>query len=474
VAITTPAAEDFLSLFGGRRNSQQPSISWKRGDLVVGTANTHAGAGFSEKLRVSSAGNIGVGVPGPQARLHLAGGVWDVGTTEGDFKIGSPTLRLKMGVALGGGGAGDARIRAQGGTNRLILGGGTTDMLVVQQAGVSVGTFDAPTEALVVNGRIKAGPLTVGAWPAGASYAWFGANTLDQTQAGNYALLQGTTDGPGRTYLNSPVDIRFRINNADKLILANNGNLSVVAPGTLSFGNDVRQMINLWDTAYGIGVQSGTQYFRAGGGNFAWFRAGVHNDAATNPGTGGIRLMALNAAGDLILSGRTNPSALSTGSPCRALVDFGNLLIINIGNDFNQGVQINSNLEVTGQARKPGGGSWAATSDIALKKDVRPLTGALDTLLQLRGVSFEWIEPEKQGNLTGRQIGMVAQEVEPVMPEWVGMDRHGYKELAIRGFEALTVEAFRDLQQKNDTLQAHNQALEARLLELETRLAANG
>lgn len=63
--------------------------------------------------------------------------------------------------------------------------------------------------------------------------------------------------------------------------------------GTLSFGSQVRQMLNLWSTAYGIGVQSSTLYFRTAG-NFAWYSGGSHNDAALNPG-GGVAQMVLNA-----------------------------------------------------------------------------------------------------------------------------------------------------------------------------------
>jgi hypothetical protein len=119
------------------------------------------------------------------------------------------------------------------------------------------------------------------------------------------------------------------------------------------------------------------------------------------------------------------------------------------------------NLVVTGTARKPGGGSWADLSDRKLKTDIRQLEGALDTLLQLRGVRFEWREPERHGNLTGPQIGMIAQEVETVLPEWVSTTPQGYKLLAIRGFEALTVEAFRELQAAYTALQARHDALEA-------------
>jgi hypothetical protein len=243
-----------------------------------------------------------------------------------------------------------------------------------------------------------------------------------------------------------------------------------IIPGRLNFGTSTRQMINLWSTNYGIGIQAGTQYYRSDG-NFAWFAGGTHNDATTNPG-GGRRLMALNGAGDLILSARTNPSANPNGSPCRALVDLGNQLVINFANDYSVGVQIASNLVVTGNAFKPGGGSWGVASDIRRKQHVQPLVRALDKLLRLRGVSFEWKEPEQQGNLTGPQMGLIADEVEEVFPEWISADSEGYKQLTVRGFEALVVEAFRTLKAENDHIKVQNQTLETRMMTLEAKLQA--
>jgi hypothetical protein len=269
-----------------------------------------------------------------------------------------------------------------------LLTNNTEQMRVQADGRVGIGT-NTPSEKLDVNGRVKSGALSIGPWPANGSYMYFGANTLAQTQAGNYALLQQALgDGTGTTFLNSPLSIRFRIGNNDKMVLENNGDVDIIPPGRLQFGALTRQMINLWGTGYGIGIQAETQYYRTDD-NFAWFSGGTHNDATFNPG-GGRLLMALNGWGDLVLSARTNPSANPNGSLCRALVDWGNLLIINYANDYASGVQIASNLTVTGAAFKPGGGFWGSSSDIRLKQNVQPLAGALDKLLRLRGVCFEW------------------------------------------------------------------------------------
>jgi trimeric autotransporter adhesin len=57
------------------------------------------------------------------------------------------------------------------------------------------------------------------------------------------------------------------------------------------FGNQGRQMLNLWNTEYGIGVQALTLYFRSFD-KFSWHRQGVHDDAEGNPG-GGTQIMQL-------------------------------------------------------------------------------------------------------------------------------------------------------------------------------------
>jgi len=107
-------------------------------------------------------------------------------------------------------------------------------------------------------------------------------------------------------------------------------------------------------------------------------------------------------------------------------------------------------LHVNGEAGKPGGGSWSVASDERLKKNIRPLAGALDKLLALHGVNFEYIDPAKVHELSGERMGLVAQEVESVFPDWVETGPDGYKRVTVRGLEALVVEALRELQQKQD------------------------
>jgi hypothetical protein len=120
---------------------------------AMSTAGSHTVSGNAALNGGASVGNIG---GARQSTLHIAGGIWDTATSEGDVKIGNATHRLKIGVATGGGGAGDARISAQGGTNRIMMGGGTSDVLSITPTGIGIHDI-TPALALNVNGDAQIG-----------------------------------------------------------------------------------------------------------------------------------------------------------------------------------------------------------------------------------------------------------------------------------------------------------------------------
>lgn len=84
----------------------------------------------------------------------------------------------------------------------------------------------------------------------------------------------------------------------------------------------------------------------------------------------------------------------------------------------------------------------------------------LGTLLELRGVTFDYKDPEAIHELAGERTGFIAQEVETVLPDWVE-DADGYKTLTIRGFEALAVEALRELRAEVERLRGVAERVEA-------------
>ena len=86
-------------------------------------------------------------------------------------------------------------------------------------------------------------------------------------------------------------------------------------------------------------------------------------------------------------------------------------------------------------------------SDLRLKENVRPLENATAALGQLRGVHFDW----RSG---GRSVGLIAQEVEAVLPDAVAVGPDGWKGINPTGVIALLVEAVKEQQTMIDELRA--------------------
>ncbi len=131
----------------------------------------------------------------------------------------------------------------------------------------------------------------------------------------------------------------------------------------------------------------------------------------------------------------------------------------------------------TGAALKTGGGAWGVLSDERTKTDIQPMTGTLDKLLKLKGHAYTYKPEFVQSGLAlpGTQIGLVAQEVEAVFPDWVTTGQDGMKQVTERSTTALMVEALRDLRAEKDAQIASKDAQIAaqgnQIATLEQRLA---
>jgi len=130
---------------------------------------------------------------------------------------------------------------------------------------------------------------------------------------------------------------------------------------------------------------------------------------------------------------------------------------LTVGDD----VKINGDLFVDGTLFADAFG----ISDVRLKKNIEPVRDALALLLKLQGRSFEWQDPKKAKR--GRTTGLIADEVEQVLPEWVVTTPTGYKAITTTGMDALVVEAIRELVLRCDSLAETNARLEERVAALE-------
>jgi len=90
-------------------------------------------------------------------------------------------------------------------------------------------------------------------------------------------------------------------------------------------------------------------------------------------------------------------------------------------------------------------GSSFQPSDERLKKDIKSSSYGLKELLSLRPVTYQWRDPEKHGQ--GTQVGLIAQEVQKIIPELVTARGHG-DELALNyvGLVPVLVKAIQEQQ----------------------------
>ncbi len=84
--------------------------------------------------------------------------------------------------------------------------------------------------------------------------------------------------------------------------------------------------------------------------------------------------------------------------------------------------------------------AWVTYSDIRYKTNIRPISNALDKINQLEGVYFNW----KSNNI--QEIGLIAQQVEPIIPEVVTTDSEGYKGLDYRKLTSLLIQGIKEQQ----------------------------
>ena len=90
------------------------------------------------------------------------------------------------------------------------------------------------------------------------------------------------------------------------------------------------------------------------------------------------------------------------------------------------------------------------SSDKRLKDNVIPITNPISKIMKIGGYTFDW--NEKQDTYSGHDVGVIAQEVEKVLPEVVETRENGYKAVKYDKMVPLLIEAIKDQQKQIDEL----------------------
>ena len=119
--------------------------------------------------------------------------------------------------------------------------------------------------------------------------------------------------------------------------------------------------------------------------------------------------------------------------------------------DSNGGqLNINDNTVITGILSVTDDITAFFSSDERLKDNITPIEDPLAKVLSISGNSFDWNDKSSH---TGKDIGVIAQEIEKVLPEIVTTRENGFKAVQYEKITPLLIEAIKELSHKVDELQ---------------------
>ncbi|MBN8247314.1 MAG: tail fiber domain-containing protein [Verrucomicrobia bacterium] len=145
-----------------------------------------------------------------------------------------------------------------------------------------------------------------------------------------------------------------------------------------------------------------------------------------------------------------------------------------------EGAVTTGSLLVSGSARRLDSSPvWDIFSDERLKQRIRPYEHGLDAILQLRTKRYEYVDDAVHRTSSGREeVGVIAQQVETVIPEAVKQGSDGYRTLNAGPIYWAAINAIQELNVRVEArdaeiagLQAQNRSMEERLAALEKLLA---
>ncbi len=347
------------------------------------------------------------------------------------------------------------------GTAWTLLGGGFwaasgNDIYNTNTGNVGIGTI-TPNNRIQVKDLInfndpklstflgyQAGQFNQGQKNTAVGYWALAKGGSQNTALGSYALSEVTTGIDNVAIGSSALDVNT----------TGSGNTAVGANALLS------NTTGVFNTAVGSGAQAlATGFYNTSVGDVSLYASsGTSNTAigssALNSNTSGQRNTALGAlsgylnqigSGNVFLGAGAGYSELGSN---KLYIDNSSTATPLIYGDFNANtITINGTLSATG--------CGGCVSDIKFKKNIIPIESALEKILKIRGVSFSWKEEEfkDRGFPKGRHFGVIAQEVEKVLPEVVSDNPYKEKTVSYTEIVPVLIEGIKELISENEALQ---------------------
>jgi hypothetical protein len=375
--------------------------------------------------------------------------------------------------------------------NATNLSGGGTSITSINASNISSGTIGSAYVSGAYANITGVGTVTSGTWQGNViANAYTSANSSNgastivlRDASGAFSAGVITANGSALSAINASSITTGTIDNARTTAASANGANTIVArdaSGDFSVdgitanwftGNGANlSAINASNVSTGTIANARTTAATANGastivlrGTSGEFSAGI----ITADGSGLSAINASNISSGTVgtarlATGTANSSTYLRGDQTWATVTSGITLTDDTSTNATRyplltantsGSISTANVSSTKLTYNPSTGTLSATvntasSDARFKDDVTVITNALEKTCQIRGVTYIRNDIE----VKTRHAGVIAQEVEKVLPEVIGTDADGYKVVAYGNMIGLLVEAIKELKAEVDAL----------------------
>jgi hypothetical protein len=437
----TPGSQNAWSLTGNAGTNPTTNFigTTDTQDWVIKTNN-------SERIRIKSDGNVGIGTNNPISQLQIVGTLTSQTTSTNNI-----TRAINDNNSL------------QRYTERLNILGSSTQLDLDPFSSDATGNLTyryfrhSNTTGSKAIQFLRGNGTTQGSAQIGVD----GATSYFQLQGGNFGI--GIPNPTGKFHVNNDVsgsDSSFVVTSDGKIgigtssptdkVVVQNGGVRINGQFGIGFNDDPYSNNNV------TGLEGAKIYWEEGtintslpqsdylviekkDGNSAFPDGGI---AFANRGNTGLRTLAM------VVTGQGN-IGVGTISPDQL-------------------------LSVNGNASKAGGGSWATFSDRRVKHNIKPFNDGLDVLMRLNPVTFKYNEKSGYSDLNKTFVGFIAQDVEQVAPYMVNIfddskgvsglsDKRQFDESALN---KILVNAVQEQQAQIDQLKKELEEMKSELMEL--------